>query len=155
MGIVTMVAEATFTHSAERVYDFVSNPANWVKTYPGSEHEEGLPQDLPLKVGDGWVETGPRNERYSWQVAVAVRPTLWVCNTIGRLGFEADGSGGVDGRIEIRYRFLRPGGDITVFQRTYMTESYQGTVLPDIFLTSMNPAHAETYFKGIARELES
>lgn len=153
MGIVSMVAQATFTQSAEQVYDFVSNPANWVKTYPGSEAEAGLPRDKPLKVGDIWVETGPRQERYKWQVAVAVRPTLWVCNTLDRLGYEADGSGGDEGRIEIRYRFLRPGGGITVFERTYITESRKGSVLPDVFLTSMNPAHAETYFKGIAREL--
>jgi len=155
MGIVTMVSEATFTQSAEQVYDFVSNPANWVKTYPGSEHEEGLPKDSALQVGDTWVETGPRQERYSWQVATAVRPTLWVCNTLGRLGYEADGSGGFEGRIEIRYRFMRPGEDITVFQRTYLTETYKGSVLPDVFLTSMNPVHAETYFEGIARELEA
>lgn len=153
MGIVTMVAETAFPQSAEQVYDFVSDPANWVKTYPGSEDEEGLPHDMPLKVGDGWVETGPRGERYSWQVAVADRPTLWVCNTVGPLGFEADGSGGVDGRIEIRYRFFRPGGDVTVFERTYITESRPGSVLPDIFLTSMNPVHAETYFEGIRKEL--
>lgn len=43
MGIITMVAEAAFEHSAEKVYDFVSNPANWVKTYPGSEQEERSP----------------------------------------------------------------------------------------------------------------
>ena len=155
MGIVTMEAQASFTESAERVYDFVSNPANWVTTYPGSEHEAGLPKDMPLQVGDSWVETGPRQERYAWQVAMAVRPSLWVCTTVGRLGYEADGSGGFDGRIEIRYRFLRPGADITVFQRTYITENCKGSVLPDVFLTSMNPVHAETYFAGIARELAS
>lgn len=153
MGIITMVAEAAFDQPAERVYDFVSNPANWVKTYPGSEHEEGLPRDMTLKVGDTWVETGPRGERYSWQVATAVRPSLWVCNTIGRLSHEADGSGGYEGRIAMQYRFLRPGGDVTVFQRTYQIETYAGSALPDFFLTSMNPIHAETYFAGIAREL--
>ena len=153
MGIVTMVAEAGFEFPAETVYDFVSNPANWVKTYPGSEDEEGLPPELPLKVGDCWTETGPRGECYSWQVAMAHRPELWVCHTLGRLGHEADGSGGVAGRIRIEYRFSRPGGGITLFRRTYITESVPGEVLPDIFLTSMNPAHAETYFEGIAREL--
>lgn len=153
MGIITMVAQAAFDHPAEAVYDFVSDPANWVKTYPGSEDEEGLPGDMPLKVGDCWVETGPRGERYSWQVAIARRPTLWVCNTLGRLGHERDGSGGVEGSIRIEYRFTRPGGGITLFQRSYVTESVKGSVLPDIFLTSMNPAHAEAYFEGIAREL--
>lgn len=153
MGIVTMVARAAFEHPAEAVYDFVSNPANWVKTYPGSEDEEGLPGDKVLEVGDRWVETGPRGERYSWQVAMARRPELWVCTTLGRLGHEKDGSGGVEGNIRIEYRFSRPGGGITLFERTYITESVPGVALPDIFLTSMNPAHAETYFEGIAREL--
>ncbi|MDG2005637.1 MAG: SRPBCC family protein [Novosphingobium sp.] len=155
MGIVTMVAEAAFSQSAEQVYDFVSNPANWVKTYPGSEDEAGLPKDMPLKVGDTWVETGPRDERYAWQVTEAVRPSLWACSTLGRIGYEADGSGGHEARIAIEYRFLRPGPGITIFQRTYVTETYKGSVIPDIFLTSMNPVHAETYFAGIARELEA
>jgi hypothetical protein len=153
MGIITMVAETVFNHSADKVYDFVSNPTNWVTTYPGSEHEEGLPRDRPLKVGDTWIETGPRKELYSWQVAMAERPRLWVCNTTGRLGYDADGSGGYEGRIIMQYRFLRSGGDVTVFQRSYQTETYAGSVLPDVFLTSMNPVHAETYFAGIAREL--
>jgi hypothetical protein len=43
-------------------------------------------------------------------------------------------------------------GDVTVFQRSYQTETYTGSVLPDVFLTSMNPVHAETFFAGIARE---
>jgi len=153
MGIVTMVAEAAFDHPPEVLFDFVSNPANWVKTYPGSEDEEGLPGDMPLKVGDRWTETGPRGERYSWQVAMTRRPSLWVCNTLGCLGHEKDGSGGVEGRIQIEYRFWQPNDGTTIFRRTYFTESVEGTVLPDIFLTSMNPAHAETYFAGIAREL--
>jgi hypothetical protein len=34
MGIITMVAETVFNHSADKVYDFVSNPTNWVTTYP-------------------------------------------------------------------------------------------------------------------------
>src|ERR1700722_14121476 len=101
-----MVAEAFFNHSAEKVYDFVSNPANWVKTYPGSEHEEGLPRDGALKAGDTWVETGPRGERYSWQVAMAVRPSLWVCTTTGPHGHKADGTGGCEGRIGMQHCFL-------------------------------------------------
>src|SRR5260221_9777790 len=124
MGTVTLVSEASFRQSAEEVYDFVSNPANWVKTYPGSMHEEGLPSDKPLRVGDSWTETGPGGALYSWQVAMTVRPTLWVCYTTGRLGHAADGSGGHEGRIGIQYRFLRPGGDMTIFQRTYLIESY-------------------------------
>ena len=53
MGIVTTTSETAFTQSAETVYDFVTNPENWTKTYPGSAHIGNLPE-LPLKVGDTW-----------------------------------------------------------------------------------------------------
>ena len=51
MGIVTTSSETAFTQSADVVYDFVTNPANWTKTYPGSNYVGKL-DDLPLKVGD-------------------------------------------------------------------------------------------------------
>jgi hypothetical protein len=154
MGIVTMVAEVGFPYPPEKVYDFVTNPANWVKTYPGSEHEEGLPQDKALKVGDAWVETGPNDAKYLWQVGIAVRPKLWTCNTVGNLGHKEGENGiGTPGQIRMQYRFKPYGENFTVFERTYLTESYPGTDLLDIFLTSMNPKHAETYFAGIGREL--
>ncbi|OSC26987.1 hypothetical protein B8W69_15005 [Mycobacterium vulneris] len=35
MGIVSTTSETAFTQSAETVYDFVTNPRNWTKTYPG------------------------------------------------------------------------------------------------------------------------
>ena len=35
LGIVTTSSETTFEQSARTIYDFVSNPANWTKTYPG------------------------------------------------------------------------------------------------------------------------
>ncbi len=154
MATVTLVSERAFDHPAEDVYDFVSNPQNWVKTYPGSTHEEGLAPNKALKVGDTWTETGPSGDHYSWQVSMTNRPTLWVCETTGRLAHDGTGKGGFEGRIEIRYRFMRPGNDVTIFQRTYITETYPGTPpLADIFYTSQNPKHAEVYFDGIAREL--
>ena len=78
MGIVTTTSETAFTQSAETVYDFVTNPENWTKTYPGSAHIGNLPE-LPLKVGDTWEEAGPDGDRiFGWQLAIAVRPTLFV-----------------------------------------------------------------------------
>ena len=155
MATVTLVSESAFTQSAEEVYDFVSNPANWVKTYPGSTHEEGLPENKALKVGDTWTETGPSGDHYSWKVSMTNRPTLWVCETTDRMGHDGSGKGGFEGRIEIRYRFSQPTEGVTIFQRTYITETYPGTPpLPDIFYTSQNPKHAEVYFAGIRRELE-
>ena len=59
MGIVTTSSEMAFMHPPEGVYDFVTNPANWTKTYPNSTHIGGLPDELPLKVGDTCYEGGP------------------------------------------------------------------------------------------------
>ena len=52
MGIVTTTSETAFTQSAETVYDVVTNPANWTKTYPGSAHIGGSP--------DRQIDTGTR-----------------------------------------------------------------------------------------------
>jgi hypothetical protein len=52
VGIVTTSSETAFARSPEIIYDFVTNPANWTKTYPGSAHIANLPDELPLKVGD-------------------------------------------------------------------------------------------------------
>ena len=123
MGIVTSTSETAFTQSAETVYDFVTNPENWTKTYPGSAHIGNLPQ-LPLKVGDTWEEAGPDGDRiFSWQLAAAVRPTLFVFTSIGRLGHDREGSGGMEGRITVSYRFTRPGQDMTLFSRTMTIEA--------------------------------
>ena len=74
MGIVTTSSETAFAHPPEVVYDFVTNPANWTKTYPGSNYVGKL-DDLPLKVGDTWEEGGPDGKHiYTWHLAMAMRP---------------------------------------------------------------------------------
>jgi hypothetical protein len=60
LGIVTTSSETAFMYPPEVVYDFVTNPTNWTKTYPTSTQIGGLPDELPLKVGDTWYEGGPR-----------------------------------------------------------------------------------------------
>jgi hypothetical protein len=155
MALVTNVNETVFSQSAEQVYDFVSNPGNWPQAYPGSVHEAGLSKDAPLRIGDTWVETGPRGELYSWHVAIAVRPRIWVCSTFGPIGHDKNGGGGVEGRITVQYRFLRPGGDITLFQRTMIVESYKESPMPDSVFTSMNPTQSEVYFDNIRAALEA
>ncbi len=153
MGIVTSTSETAFPQSAETVYDFVTNPENWTRTYPGSAHIGNLPE-LPLKVGDTWQETGPDGNRiFSWQLAIAVRPTLWVFNSIGRLGHDREGNGGLDGRITVSYRFTRPGQDITLFARTMTIEAYKDSLLPDELFTQVNPAKIDAYHAAVAREL--
>ena len=155
MGVVTSVTESAFKQTAEQVYDYVSNPGNWPSAYPGSTDEEGLPKHFPLKVGDIWVETGPRGERYTWQVTIAVRPHTWGCTTIGPIGHDREGKGGVEGRINIHYRFLRPGHGVTVFQRTMSVETYKESPMPDSVFASMNPTQPEKYFAAIAKALGS
>ena len=89
MGIVTTTSETAFARSPETIYDFVTNPANWPKTYPGSAHITNLPVALPLKVGDTWQESGADGDRiFTWQLAIATRPKLWMFNSIGPLGHD-------------------------------------------------------------------
>jgi hypothetical protein len=157
LGIVTSTSETAFTQSAEAVYDFVTNPANWTKTYPGSAHIGKLPE-LPLKVGDTWEEAGPDGDRiFSWQLAIADPPTTFVFNSVGRLGHDRDDPGGLksglEGRITVSYRFTRPGQDITLFSRTMTIEAYKHAPLPDQLFAQANPAKIDTYHAAVAREL--
>ncbi|AGP66507.1 hypothetical protein OEM_49720 [Mycobacterium intracellulare subsp. yongonense 05-1390] len=150
---MTTTSETAFTQSAETVYDFVTNPLNWTKTYPGSAHIGGLP-DLPLKVGDTWEEAGPDGDRiFRWQLAAAVRPTLFVFTSIGRLGHDRDGNGGMEGRITVSYHFTRPGQDVTLFSRTMTIEAYKHAPLPDQLFIQANPAKIDAYHEAVAREL--
>ena len=110
MGIVTTTSETAFTQSPETIYDFVTNPVNWTKTYPGSAHVGSVTNDLPLKVGDTWTEAGPDGERiFTWHLAIAMRPKLWVFNSVGRLGHDREGNGGMEGRITVQVP-LHPAG---------------------------------------------
>ena len=157
MGIVTASSETAFTQSAETVYDFVTNPENWTKTYPGSAHIDNLPE-LPLKVGDTWQEAGPDADRiFSWQLAAAVRPTLFVFTSLGRLGHERGDPGGLktglEGRITVEYRFDRPGQDVTLFTRTMTIEAHKHAPLPDELFEQANPAKIDAYHAAVAREL--
>ena len=110
MGTVTSTSETAFTHSAETVYDFVTNPANWTKTYPGSAHIAKLPK-LPLRVGDTWEEAGPDGDRiFSWQLAVADRPTLFVFTSVLKGTASAiRGTGAAASRAASRSRTGSPG----------------------------------------------
>jgi hypothetical protein len=153
LGTVTSTSETAFTQSAETVYDFVTNPENWTKTYPGSAHIANLPE-LPLKVGDTWDETGPDGDRiFTWQLAIAVRPTIFEFSSVGRLGHFPDGNGGMEGRITVSYRFTRPGRDITLFSRTMTIEAHKHAPLPDQLFQQVNPAKIDAYHAAVAREL--
>lgn len=155
MGIVTTSSETAFTQAPETVYDFVTNPANWTKTYPGSEYVGKL-DELPLKVGDTWEEGGPTGDRiFTWHLAIATRPKLWVFNSVGRLGHDREGNGGMEGRITVQYHFTQPGQDITLFTRTMTIEAPKHAPMPDGFFRIVNPANIDKYHARIAEELAS
>jgi hypothetical protein len=155
LGIVTTSSETAFTQSPETIYDFVTNPANWTKTYPGSAHIGQLPADLPLRVGDAWTEAGPDGDRiFSWHLAIAMRPKMWVFNSVGRLGHDRDGNGGMEGRITVQYHFTQPGGGITLFTRTMTIEAYKQSPLPDGFFRMVNPANIDAH-AAVAHELST
>jgi hypothetical protein len=153
LGIVTTTSETAFSQSAETVYDFVTNPENWTKTYPGSAHIGNLPP-LPLKVGDTWTEAGPDGDRiFSWQLAAAVRPSLFAFTSVGRLGHDCEGNGGLEGRITVQYHFTRPGQDVTLFLRTMTISARKDSPLPDQLFQQANPARIDAYHEAVAREL--
>ena len=153
LGIVTTSSETAFTQSRETVYDFVTNPANWTKTYPGSNYVGKL-DELPLAVGDTWEEGGPDGERiYTWHLAIAMRPTMWVFNSVGRLGHDRAGIGGMDGRITVHYHFTQPAEGITLFRRTMTIEAPKDAPMPDGFFRIVNPANIDRYHAAIQREL--
>ena len=153
MGIVTTSSETAFHHPPEVVYDFVTDPANWTKTYPTSAHIGKLPE-VPLKVGDTWEEAGPAGDKvFTWHLAIAIRPRMWVFNSVGLLGHDPEGNGGRGGRMTIAYHFSQPDPGITLFSRTMTIEAYRDAPLPDRFFLIVNPANIDAYHAAVAREL--
>ena len=155
MGIVTTSSETAFTQPPEMIYDFVTNPTNWTRAYPGSPRISNVPE-LPLKVGDTWDESHPEKDvTFTWQLAVAMRPRLWIFNSVGRLGHDNDGNGGMEGRMTIEYHFTRPGENMTLFTRTMTIEAHKDVPMPDGFFRIVNPARIDEYHAAIAQHLES
>ena len=153
MGIVTTTSESLFTHPPETVYDFITNPANWTTTYPGSNYVGKL-DELPLRVGDTWEEGGPDGDRiFTWHLAMASRPWMWVFSSLGRLGHDRDGNGGMEGRITVQYHLSRPGQDLTLFSRTMTIEAPRHAPMPDGFFRIVNPANIDSYHAAIAAAL--
>ena len=135
------------------IYDFVSNPKNWTKAYPGNPRISKV-GSIPLKVGDTWDESHPEQDRtFTWQLAVAMRPRLWVFNSLGRLGHDSHGDGGMEGRMTIEYHFTHPGQGLTLFTRTMTIEAYKDSPMPDGFFRIVNPAHIDEYHVAIAQHL--
>ncbi|WP_304112676.1 SRPBCC family protein [Mycolicibacterium bacteremicum] len=156
MGIVTTSSETTFRRPAEAIYDFVTNPVNWATTYPGGPRITGVSDTLPLRVGDTWQEAHPTEDRvFTWQLAIATRPRMWVFSSVGRLGTDYAGVGGFEGRMTIEYHFSAPDPEVTLFTRTMTIEAYRDAPMSDGFFRIVNPAHIDAYHAAVARELDA
>lgn len=154
VGIVTTSSETAFSQSAETIYDFVTNPVNWARTYPGGPRITGVPATLPLQVGDTWQEAHPTEDRvFTWQLAIATRPRMWVFTSVGRLGADYAGDGGFDGRMTVEYHFSMPDPAVTLFTRTMTIEAYRDAPMADGFFRIVNPSHIDAYHAAVAREL--
>ena len=159
MGSFTAESQTLFHHSPEAIYDFVSNPHNWPKTFKGSA---GTSSELsiPLKIGDNWTELVSVSDTFScrstWTLIIAERPRKWAIQQIDRIGEQADGTGGVDGITTIVYSFAPTGEGKTIFHRSLTTELPRGVRIPDeLLIARAQPAGIDGYHEAVARELDA
>lgn len=157
MGKFTIESETAFAHSPEKVYDFVSNPANWGSTYSGSG---GVHQDLrlPLQVSDEWVEkvTLPPNTYSSkWRLVHAARPRKFTFTQVNKIGEKEDGEGGVEGFCTIEYNIEVVGHGVTLFKRSLTCELPKGVGIPDDLLTvCCRPDGIDKYHSNVEKKLD-
>ncbi len=153
MGILQVSSETAFPNKPAAVYDFVTDPRNWVRVYPGSEMIEGV-EELPLRLGDEWHEAGTGPVRYTWRLITAVRPWRWVFQSVGKLAHSReDGSGGHGGIMTISYTFSCPGEDVTLFHRSMTVEVPKGSDLPPGLIGSFEPKYIDIYHSAVAKAL--
>jgi hypothetical protein len=159
MGKFSITSETAFAHPAEVIFDFVSNPANWGRTYSGSGgvHEHLI---LPLKFGDTWTEkvSLPPNMYYStWTLITVERPRKFVFqqkNDIART--DEQGTGSVQGFTTISYTFEPDVGQgVTLSTRNLTCELPKGVGIPDDLLTvCCRPDGIDRYHAAVERELD-
>ena len=159
MGSFTAMSQGLFDHPAEAIYDFVSNPHNWKRTFKGSDGPDAH-LSLPLKIGDEWTEIVTLSEDFAcqstWTLIIADRPRRWVFRQTDHIGQALDGSGGVEGFTTISYGFEPAGDGRTLFTRSLHCELPRGTRIPDALLIARaQPANIDAYFAAIAAELDA
>lgn len=156
MGILTTSSDTTFAQSPEALYDFVTDPRNWPRTYPGSGAIEGI-ETLPLQVGDVWSEAGILGDlhcRYTWRLVTAERPWRWEFRSVGMLAHDPhDHAGGFEGITTISYTFTTSGAGVTLFHRSMTTEiPKRGRMAPQV-VSAHDPSAIDAYHDAVAREL--
>ena len=127
------------------VYDFVTNPANWTKTYPRRPRASATClTELPLKVGDTWDEgASGSGAATGLHVACWRSPRVRHCSSSIRSGDSvttATATAGCEGRITDRVPLHLTAEGITLFTRTMTIETYKHAPLPDGFFRMVNPA---------------
>lgn len=157
MGTFSATGETVIHHPAEAIYDFVSDPHNWPRTFQGSAGmQEGM--ELPLQIGDTWTETvrvGDFECRSTWRLITAVRPSKFVFQQVGGIATRPDGTGGLDGITTISYTMTPQPAGGTLFHRSIHCELPRGVKIPDpLLLARCHPAHIEAYQEAVARELD-
>ncbi|CZT23300.1 uncharacterized protein RCC_09011 [Ramularia collo-cygni] len=165
MGVCTATSTSFIPFTPEQVYDFITNPHNWPKTYKGSA---GMQQDLniPIQPGEEWVETvrlGDNIYYSKWNLKTAIKPMKWVfLQTNGIGATDKSCSNGHDGITEIAYHLERSEIDVDgkrvqgcLFRRTLTIDLPRGTSIPDDLLAvCMKTAGIEGYHDAVIRELQ-
>jgi uncharacterized protein YndB with AHSA1/START domain len=93
----------------QQVFDFVTNPAQWVRWHPATHSVRGV-RDRPLKLGETVVEhirAAHREFDATWTVVACEPPRLWKLETATPLGAS-----------ELTYRLESAASGGTRFQRT-------------------------------------
>jgi hypothetical protein len=159
MGVMSVTSETIFNYPPDIIYDFVSNPANWGRTYKGSA---GVPIEeklsLPLKVGDVWTEKValPENTYHpKWVLETADRSRKFAFRSVNGIAVDVDGSGGVEGYCWITYTFTKAGHGLTLFTRNLTCELEKGVEVPDdLWLAMSRPSGIDKYHAAIEKLLD-
>jgi hypothetical protein len=165
MGVCSATSTSLLQFSAEQVYDFITNPHNWPRTYKGSA---GMQQNLniPIQLGEEWVETvGLGDNKYysKWTLKTAIRPFKWIFFQTNGIGAtDKSCSDGTDGTTEIAYYLEKAEIEVDgkrmsgcLFKRTLTIDLPRGERIPDDLLAvCMSTAGIEGYQDAVAKELE-
>ena len=102
-------------------------------------------------------EGGPDGTHiYTWHLAMAMRPKLWVFNLGRQPRPRRRRERRQAGRITVQYHFTQPGQGITLFTRTMTIPRRLGiSPLPDGLFRVVNPANIDKYHAAVASELEA
>jgi hypothetical protein len=162
MGKFSITSETAFSHPATAIFDFVTDPSNWGKTYKGSggmHPKQARNLTLPLKFGDEWtecVDLPPNTYLSTWRLITVDRPRKFVFQQHNNIGQKEDGTGGERGFVTISCTFEPDVGQgVTPFTRNLTCEVPKGVGIPNDLLTvCCRPDGIDRYHAAVERELD-